>query len=659
MTPVFPPNIIDLMPWDTIQNYVNDFTKKLQEKADDWLHPDDDNQHRTFVPHSWINTLACTRFQVNQLTTAYNDWLHSYGNQTYMYTCNIKIENNVATISSWTNVGKCAEGSWSNFNAQQREEIDELAANFDFSSNIRFVDNFPSEFLELQLDYYDAYSQRLAISDVGRAPSDSFYMSVHDVNGDNNYTPIKLWFYAQEFTTTEIQPMGEFIDMVGRSIFDQHKLVNGIFDCPYQQPMIWCTSDEDTVQKYVTSNGSDHNYTTTYNTGDGDEFKVYYGDNYVIYVVPDGDEVSYDDIYNVTKNVVVPQIDPTIHVPTYNENKYGPQPDYDDDNFGLTTTGFQSDIGGNGKYWLLDSPPDGLLQDFNLNAPEGSMFSQNILSCYCSALNWDWETSDMNIVLYTNGSKKPAYISTNKFPLIYQWNPHLIAGAIDVPRCTNTFYDFSPYSTYEVYVPFCGWVGLPDTVVGRKIRVYMDFDVATMSCKAIIMVEMHDESGDTIIGEITGMFGAPCPIQVTEGGLYRQAIVNSGLQIAGGVAQGVVGGMSGAKALVASGAINALQGLQNCHVAGNTNYSQTIGRAGDSSSLCGGHYCYLRVTHPVVDKVVETETFGHTIGYICNEVGELGDYSGFTVCLNPHIHIECTQSEKDEIKRLLESGVIL
>ena len=52
--------------------------------------------------------------------------------------------------------------------------------------------------------------------------------------------------------------------------------------------------------------------------------------------------------------------------------------------------------------------------------------------------------------------------------------------------------------------------------------------------------------------------------------------------------------------------------------------------------------------------------FGHTVGYLCNTIGKLKNFSGFTVCANPHITgVNCTDSEKEEIKRLLEEGVIL
>ena len=336
-----------------------------------------------------------------------------------------------------------------------------------------------------------------------------------------------------------------------------------------------------------------------------------------------------------------------------------PSPTSGDDFDGMVT-GFTNNIGGSAKYWLLPSDPSGLFEDFFLHAPEGSSITQNILSCYVSALNHSWQTVQHKMVIYTNGSQKPAFESQATYDYIYQSNPHKVLGTIEVPRRTNTFYDFSPYTAYEVYVPFCGWIGLPDTVAGRTIRVYMDFDASICTCKARIECEANGEN--VIVGEISGTFGSPCPIQVTEGGLYRQAAINSALQIASGVASGTLGAATKHGGPLAIGGFSyALQGLTNAATAGNTNYSQTIGRTGDSSNLAGtSHYCYLRITHPEIDEVVNNTRFGHTVGYLCNTIGRIGDFKGFTVCGNPHITgIACTESEKEEIKRMLEDGIIV
>ena len=336
-----------------------------------------------------------------------------------------------------------------------------------------------------------------------------------------------------------------------------------------------------------------------------------------------------------------------------------PTPSGEDDIDSMGFDGMSCSVGGPAKYYIMSySDIHHLIGDFNAHAEPGTAISNNIISCYVNALDWNWTTGSEIIEIYSGGAQKTAFTSDKNYAVLTGYNARDIIGSIDVPRMTNTFYDFSPYSTYEVYVPFCGWVALPDTVAGRHIKIYFETDEATCGCKGRVFFVDSGGNGVTV-AEITGSFGAPCPIQVIEGGLYKGAMLSNGLQVIGGIASGVIGGASGSGVLAVGGLSNAMQGLGNCLVAGNTNYGQTIGRAGDASGLMCAGKPYLKITYPPVDEVVNNNMFAHTIGYLCNTIGQLSNFHGFTVCANPHVHISVTSTEKEEIKRLLEEGVIL
>lgn len=331
----------------------------------------------------------------------------------------------------------------------------------------------------------------------------------------------------------------------------------------------------------------------------------------------------------------------------------------EDDIDSMGFDGMSCNVGGPAKYYIMSySDIHHLIGDFNAHAEPGTSISNNIISCYVNALDWNWSTGSEPIEIYSGGAQTTAFTSDINYDVLTGYNARNIIGSIDVPRMTNSFYDFSPYSTYEVYVPFCGWVALPDTVAGRHIKIYFETDEATCGCKGRIFF-VDDKGNGVTVAEITGSFGAPCPIQVIEGGLYKQAMLSNGLQVIGGIASGIMGGASGSGVLAVGGLSNAMQSLGNCLIAGNTNYGQTIGRAGDASGLMCAGKPYLKITYPPIDEVVNNSMFGHTVGYLCNTVGQLNKFSGFTVCGNPHIHISATSAEKEEIKRLLEQGVIL
>lgn len=361
------------------------------------------------------------------------------------------------------------------------------------------------------------------------------------------------------------------------------------------------------------------------------------------------EESEWDEWENIGDHTI--PVDPTPVPP--------PPPSGEDDIDSMGFDGMSCNVGGPAKYYIMSySDIHHLIGDFNAHAEPGTSISNNIISCYVNALDWNWSTGSEPIEIYSGGAQTTAFTSDINYDVLTGYNARDIIGSIDVPRMTNTFYDFSPYSTYEVYVPFCGWVALPDTVAGRHIKIYFETDEATCGCKGRVF--FVDDSGNGVtVAEITGSFGAPCPIQVIEGGLYKQAMLSNGLQVIGGIASGVMGGASGSGVLAVGGLSNAMQGLGNCLVAGNTNYGQTIGRAGDASGLMCAGKPYLKITYPPVDEVVNNNMFAHTVGYLCNTIGQLSNFHGFTVCANPHIHISATSTEKEEIKRLLEQGVIL
>lgn len=649
------------IPFVLFEEMIADWFKDLQIYVDN-LSPVPDGDNSMFpmigIPYHFDTTVLVSA-TVSQFTD-YTDSAHGYGYQNIGFSHRLTLINGDLRCTNLQLQGKILTGNpgtWSKLTDAEQADALEKAQQL---LQVGVHNNYPDS----KIGFSTYSSGSFGFTVIGHSSTDMHYKYT-DKNGEHVNTL---------FTCSTTRSSNTIIDNGDGTISGPFSdVISGGRNFMNTTPTIVLFSSDTNAQNFV--NGMQSTNRDVYNhvCVSGATYKLYVGETYLVYVIDPSKVYTFYDLYDGTKTAAQQINDwtpgsPVIKVPTYDDVKYGPEPepgDYTDDNFGLTTTGFSSNIGGAGNYWLMDlTKLAGFISDFKTTAPAGSMISQNILSCYVNALNYEWETGEDNIVIHAAGAQNTPYTSTSKYYYIYQYNPHVIVGQYKVPRVTETFYDFNPYSTYELYIPFCGWIGLPDTVAGRNIRVYMDFDVATMSCKAYVMVEMEDGSGDTICGEITGSFGAPCPVQVIEGGLYKQAMINSGLQIASGVVSGLMGGAFGGPvgaSMLATGGMNAVQGLASAYMAGNTNYGQTIGRAGDTSGLCGGHYCYIKITHPVIDEVVDTETFGHTTGYPCYMESELSALAGtgFTVCLNPHVHVNCTQNEKDEIKRLLESGVIL
>ena len=135
---VFPPIFEELMPWDNMQDFVNDFTKGVQELAD-LLDPTQDNSGLPVVLGTKFSTPIFWRVCVNNVTDAYSDWMHSFGGQPYLLAGQLNVSGSMANVSHFTVVGKLKDGAWNNLNASDKEYVDGLVNSFPFGSKYSIV----------------------------------------------------------------------------------------------------------------------------------------------------------------------------------------------------------------------------------------------------------------------------------------------------------------------------------------------------------------------------------------------------------------------------------------------------------------------------------------------------------------------------------------
>ena len=70
------------------------------------------------------------------------------------------------------------------------------------------------------------------------------------------------------------------------------------------------------------------------------------------------------------------------------------------------------------------------------------------------------------------------------------FNTILFSGKQIWPRFGNCFLDYEPYTSYEIYVPFCGTRKLrAEDLIGHTLNVQMQIDLITGSCTAYIMAD--------------------------------------------------------------------------------------------------------------------------------------------------------------------------
>ena len=231
-------------------------------------------------------------------------------------------------------------------------------------------------------------------------------------------------------------------------------------------------------------------------------------------------------------------------------------------------------------------------------------------------------------------------------------------GAVQIPYKLGheTFLDKDPYSTVQVWLPFCGMYPVKsDFVVGNTIAFYYIIDLVTGMCTALVTNDQQ-----TLLN-VSGKIGVDYAVTgndiITQSERMAGAYVNSALSaISGGInlgtsiasenAIGAVTASAGLLGDIAKSSIDIASAKRAVPVA-------VSAGSGFGSSFAPNTPCVI-VNPPAIRL---PEDYGHAQGYVYNQTVSIGSVSGFTVCDNPDLSgIPATAEELDMIRSILTSG---
>lgn len=230
---------------------------------------------------------------------------------------------------------------------------------------------------------------------------------------------------------------------------------------------------------------------------------------------------------------------------------------------------------------------------------------------------------------------------------------NIVFADFDIPRLSNTYLDYNPYTKYELLLPFApSPVTLPDWVIDKNVKAIFLYDIYTTACQYIIICNNER------ICAVSGTFGIDRAIAAQNVALRDSARLSAQLgtasSVIGGVISGAVGNING----VASGAISGISAINQYINAGKQNYMYTIGANSDGSSVGLYHAAHLKITRTLS---IEDESYNHTYGRPLCKTRQLSNVSGFTICGNADTSNinTATTAERNAIQQLLTSGVYL
>lgn len=222
-----------------------------------------------------------------------------------------------------------------------------------------------------------------------------------------------------------------------------------------------------------------------------------------------------------------------------------------------------------------------------------------------------------------------------------------VNSLIDLGECTffekfKNFLDFEPYTTAQLYIPYIGVVPVSTAeFMGHKISAKMIVDYTTGAGTAIIFKD------DIPFIYRNGVLGVSIPMTGNDSASYANTVV-------GNVVGGTVGGLTSIASGNIGGVISGAEKMYSGFATG-TNY-QEASASSPSVATWQPQKCYFIIDRPILNA---PKNYGRTVGFACEETGKLADFKGFTVVSNPEINFRCTDTERQYIVNMLESGVFV
>lgn len=231
-------------------------------------------------------------------------------------------------------------------------------------------------------------------------------------------------------------------------------------------------------------------------------------------------------------------------------------------------------------------------------------------------------------------------------------------GSISIPYKLGheTYLDKDPYTSVQVWLPFCGLYPIKsDYVIGNTIAFTYIIDLVTGMCTAIVTNDRN-----TLLN-VTGKIGVDYAVTgndiITQSERMSGAYINGALSaISGGISLGAnVASGNVAGAVVSGSSLLGNIAKSSIDIA---SAKRAVPQAVSSGSGFGSAFAPevpCIIANP--PAVIVPDTYGHTVGYVYSKTARIGSLTGYTVCDNPDLSgISATKAELDMIRQILTTG---
>ena len=247
----------------------------------------------------------------------------------------------------------------------------------------------------------------------------------------------------------------------------------------------------------------------------------------------------------------------------------------------------------------------------------------------------------------------------------------------------GSFLDREPYTTAELYIPFCGTVPISIAdYIGHDITVKLAIDYKTGSCTAYILKD------STPLQSANGQIGVDIPVSGLQSATLDGQLLNANLalkQSQTSIITGGVGAFTSAVGSVASVVGGGKFGLSQTAGSAGGIVSQigavssaidrkdvlayelhhqetpvkTISAGSPTTAAMGELCCRLTIYRPILSSDYDSEVYAKTVGFACLINGKVRDFSGLTLGIISLDGVNATAEEKQLIATAFKQGVFL
>lgn len=233
--------------------------------------------------------------------------------------------------------------------------------------------------------------------------------------------------------------------------------------------------------------------------------------------------------------------------------------------------------------------------------------------------------------------------------------PYFYGGSVLVDNYYNSYLDYEPYTSIDIYIPYIGVRPLNvSQVVGHTLCIGYYIDLNTQQITALLGLDGENGNLGQVLTQYVGSIGVQAPLSGTSAQDMIRNIVTQTSGLITGIGA-IAGGVMGANpALLATG----VSKTSNEILGGGHTAPSYYGSLSPVSGLFTPQIAYLIINRPrqAIPAAYPTQN-----GYSSSYSGKVSEFSGYLECTSVNLSSGNTMSEKEqqEITNLLIGGIYI